>query len=289
MKSEISEISEMSPRSCRRPAPWVLGTLLVALAGTTLSAAAQDRAPARERSGILFGAFIASRDTQTRLDSGNGTGTSIDLEKDLGLASTTSVFRLEGYRWFGEKQRQRADFSWFRFARSSTLPIEETIEFGDRVFQINTEIETKNTQQILKADYTFAALNRQRGFLGITAGFYIMDASLSLREKTLGTAETGDLTAPLPVVGLRGEYAISERITLRGASQWFGYHTDTLDGSFRDSYIGADYKLKPNTAIGLAYNDVIMKVGAQEVGSFEGELSWGYEGWLLYLKHDFGR
>jgi len=238
-----------------------------------------------ERSSILFGAFITDRESSTRVDSDFGDGTEIDFEDDLGLESSTSVARLGGYFWLG--RRHRLDGALFDLSRTASVPLQETIEFGDQTFVIDSVIETRSDLTILKFDYTFAAVARDRGFLGVTAGLYIAESAMSLSQERLGRAETEDLTAPLPLLGLRGDFAVSDRITLRGAAQWFGFATDNIEGRLTDFYIGADYTFSERMAVGLAYNRVSMNLGAEEKYGFNGRIDWGYDGLLLYYKLDF--
>src|SRR5512134_745402 len=115
-----------------------------------------------ERAGIMVGAFITDRQSTTRLDSDDGSGTEIDLEDDLGLESSTNVARLGGYVWLG--RRHRLDGAYFNLNRESTFPIQETIDFGDQTFTINTSIETESKLSIIKADYTYAVLAKDRGW-----------------------------------------------------------------------------------------------------------------------------
>ena len=83
-------------------------------------------------------------------------------------------------------------------------------------------------------------------------------------------------------------FAITDRITLRGAAQWFGYSTDKLDGRLTDIYVGADYGFGKRMALGLAYNRVAMNIGAEDADGFSGRLDWGYDGFMLYFKVDLG-
>ena len=262
-------------------------TVTLCLLVLPLSSFAQDRQ--RERGSILLGAFVTDRDTSARLDSdtGGGAGSDIDLEDDLGLESSTSVFRFGGYYWL--KPRQRVDFSIFDLSRDASRTIQENIEFGDQTFAINTVVTTSNDTTITKVDYTFAPLNKQRGFLGVIFGLYVSSNKLTLSQPTLGTRESEDLTAPLPVLGLRGEYEVTERITLRGAAQWFGIDTGDVGGRLVDTYVGGDYSFGRRFAVGLAYNDVALKVDATDDTGWNGQLDWGYDGILLYFKTDFGR
>jgi hypothetical protein len=266
------------------PASLLAGSIVL---GLPLAADAQPTVGS-ERGSILVGSFITDRESNARLDSDSGEGTDLDLEDDLGLESSMSVARVGGYLWLG--RRHRLDVAYFDMSRDASRVIDETIEFGDQVFQINTTIESEQELSILKADYTFAALARDRGYLGIVAGLYIADMAMTLSERTLGAYESEDVTAPLPLFGLRGDYAITDRITLRGAVQWFGFDTGDVDGRLTDFYVGADYGLGRNQrmAVGLAYDRVSMNIGAEDDDGFDGRLDWGYDGVLLYFKADFG-
>jgi hypothetical protein len=254
-----------------------------ALLAMTFAADAQER---RERGSILLGAFITDRDTETRLDSDAGDGTDLDLEDDLGFETSTSVARFGGYYWFNE--RHRLDVSYFDLSRDASKRIEETINFGDKVFNINTVVTAENDLTIYKIDYTWAALSRDRGYLGLVGGLYIGEIGMSLSEPTLGTAESESVTAPLPVIGLRGEYAVGEHWTLRGAAQWFGITVDDVSGTLRDMYFGGDYAFGERTSVGLAYNLVSMGIEVDKPRGFDGRVDWGYDGYLLYVKVNFG-
>jgi len=65
------------------------------------------------------------------------------------------------------------DFSVFSFSRDGTRTIDETINFGDRTFAINTVVNSTQDLDIAKAAYTFAPVIKDRGFVGLTAGLYV--------------------------------------------------------------------------------------------------------------------
>jgi len=275
------------PAAVRKSLP---GLLALCLGGWSGSAAlAQGERYETERGSLYLGVFITDRATDTRLDSDSGIGTDIDFEEDLGFDRSMSVARLGGT--FYLQPRQSIDFGVFDLSRDASRTIDETIEFGDQTFTINTLITSTFDLTITKVDYTFAPLSRPGGYLGFNAGFYIASTEVSLAAvgpSFSANRESEDLTAPLPVFGLRGEFEVTDRITLGGAAQFFKIEIDDTSGSLRDIYIGADYSFKENYAIGLAYNDVTMRITAEEDGGFRGELDWGYDGWLIYFKAGFG-
>jgi hypothetical protein len=270
---------------CRHTPGWLIASALAFLLAVPATAYAQQGAE-RDRAGALVGVFLTDMETTTRLDSDAGQGTDVDLEDDLGLKSSTTVGRIGGYYWFG--RRHRIDVALFDLSRSATRMINRTIDFGDEVFVVDTLVTTESDLTILKTDYTFAAVSRDRAFLGVTAGLYVAETDLTLQEATVGRFESRNITAPLPLLGLRGDVDITDRITLRGAVQWLLVESGEFEGRFRDLYVGADYRFSRRMSIGLAYNDVSMNLRV-DGGGFDGSLDWGYDGLLLYFNYGFKR
>ena len=262
----------------------LISSLLIAPASPAL---AQDARYPDGRTSLYLGWFITDRDTQTRFDSDSGTGTDIQMEGDLGLESTMTVARLGGHFW--AKPRHRLDFSLFDLSRTASRQIDETIEFGDETFVVDTTVHSTFDFEILKADYTFAALRRTEGFVGITAGLYITSFKLGLSEATLGSFESEELTAPLPVIGVRGDWRITDRISVLGYAQWFKLEVDDTGGRLSDYLVGAEYQVSRRFDLGIAYNDVSMRIDADEPDGLTGQLIWDYDGWILYGRATFGR
>ena len=265
-------------------------TLVSAVGIGALSASATLLAqePAqRERAAISLGAFISRPATEARVDNDAGQGTDLNLEDDLGLQSSTTIARIDGHWWLS--RRNRLDFSVFNFSRDGTRTIDETIDFGDQTFAINTVVSSTHNLDIAKAAYTFAPIIKDRGFVGFTAGLYVSQTELSLSQAALGSVESETLTAPLPVIGVRGQYTVTDRIKLRGSFEVFGIDTGDVSGHLNDFNVAADYGFGKRFAVGLAYNDVAMDIDASESGGgFRGALDWGYSGWLLYMNVDIG-
>jgi hypothetical protein len=249
-----------------------------------VSAQVESGPNGHERASVSLGAFVTDRQSTVRLDSSRGNGTDINMEDDLGFDPSMTVARLDGHYWFNK--RHRFDGSYFDLNRSAERRINKTINFGDKTYTVNTLLTGDQELSIFKLDYTYAFLAPERGFLGITGGLYVAKTSYRFAAGAANT-ESENLTAPLPVLGLRGDYAVTDRITLGGAWEWFGFESDNVDGHLTDFYVGADYRITKRFATGLAYNRVSNSLGARDPGGFEGRLSWSYDGLLLYAKFDF--
>jgi hypothetical protein len=236
---------------------------------------------------ISLGIFLADRASKTRL---NGTiddgddGTNVDLEGDLGLNRSDTVFRIDGFYRFNEKHR--IDISAFDLSRSKTRVIDEEIEWGDTIYPVNVSIKSAFDLQIYKLAYTWSFMRRDKGYLGLTAGLYIANFGAKLSAADIGSVESDSLTAPLPVVGLRGEYEISERFTFRASGELFALEYDDYDGTLVDLYAGIDYQLSEHSAIGLGLNSVNLDVGITK-SRFKGNINWRYDGGLLFVKFNF--
>jgi hypothetical protein len=237
-----------------------------------------------DRFSLSLGVFITDRNTETRFDSSLGDGTDTDFETDLGLAASDSVFRVDGYFRFSE--RHRVDFSVFDLSRNASKQIEKDIQWGDAFYNIDTIIDSKVDLAIYKLAYTYSLLQGDKGYLGATIGIHVADAGASLAEQSLGQAEVGELTAPLPVLGLRGERKLSDRWTFRASGEFFFVEYDNIDGSLVDLYAGFDFSVLDNLSLGIGFNSVTIDVDATK-SSFSGALDWQYSGGLVFLKFDF--
>lgn len=239
-----------------------------------------------ERFVISLGAFITDRDTTTRLDSSTlGRGTTIVLEDDLGLDSTQTVIRVDGYVRITE--RHRLDFSVFDLSRESRSTIDQDIQFGDDVFPINSTVNTSFDIDIYKIAYTYSVWSTDQGFLGADFGLHVADLTIALSEPSAGQFELGSVTAPMPVIGIRGEYYFTPRLRLAGAAEHFALEYNDIDGRLTDVYLGLDYKVMDNLGLGVAYNYVTADIDTVK-SEFSGALDWQYDGFLLYFKFAFG-
>jgi hypothetical protein len=233
---------------------------------------------------ISVGAFFTELDSQTRIDGEANSGTDVDLESDLGLDRSDKVIRVDAYWRFAEKHR--LDFSTFDLSRSATKLIERDIVWDDTTYPVSAEVDTTLDLAIYKAAYTWEFLKRGRSFLGATIGVYVADLGVSISAEAIGSSESDDVTAPLPVVGLRGEYRFAERWSIRGSAEVFIIEYGDYDGSLYDLFAGVDFSVTDNIAIGVGINSVQLDVGVSKSG-FQGDLNWQYDGALAYLKFDF--
>jgi len=263
----------------------VVCTATVAIAATLLLGSPTTTMADDENFSVSLGVFLTNRDSETRVD---GTipdsGTPVDLENDLGFDKSDTVFRLDGYYRFNEKHR--IDFSVFDLSRSASKQIQTEIDWNDTIYPIDAVVDSSLDLAIYKLAYTWAFMRRDSGYLGLTAGLYTADIDTSIAAESIGRSSSGGVTAPLPVLGLRGQYDISEKWSLRGSAEIFALEYGDFSGSLYDVYASVDYQITDHVALGAGINLVNINVGVTKP-NLDGDLDWRYDGGLLYLKFDF--
>jgi hypothetical protein len=265
------------------------GRAVILLTSAVLLFAWAPRATAQsddfDRFSVSLGVFFASRDTITRLDGDvPGSGEDVDLEGDLGFDASDAVFRIDGYFRFNEKHR--LDLSAFDLSRSASKRIQKDIEWDGSTYPIDTVIDAGLDLTIYKLAYTWSFMRRDEGYLGASAGVYVADIGTSLAATAINQSSSRATTAPLPVIGLRGQYGFSEKWSLRGSAELFAFEYGDFDGSLYDLYAGLDYQLLEHIAIGVGVNSVDFNLGVTKT-NFNGDLDWRYTGGLLFFKFDF--
>ena len=235
--------------------------------------------------GVSLGVFVIDRNSKTRLDGGNpGSGTPVDLENDFGLDQSDSVFRMDGYYRFNEKHR--LDFSVFNFSRAASKQIEKDIVWDGQLYPIDAVVSSDFELSIYKVAYTWSFMRRDKGYLGLTAGLYVTDIGTAIAAGSIGQSSANDVTAPLPVLGLRGQYDFSKNWSFHGSAEIFALEYGDFTGSLYDVYLGVDYQLFKHMAVGVGFNSVQINIGVTK-SDFSGDLDWRYDGGLLFFKFEF--
>lgn len=235
-----------------------------------------------ERFAINIGRFITDQGTEFRFDANpQDPGTRIDLEDDLALDEDEQVTRVD---WFWRyRRRSRLDFSYFELDRSATISLNRLIEFGEIDFPPGATVATDFDLEIFKSAYTYAFFQNPTFELGVTAGIFAMNLRLALDAPLLGKEEEDEAFVPLPVVGLRGTYAITPKLFLRASWEYFKISEDDLEGRLIDTNIMLEHNTFKNVGFGIGFNIVDFDLEDND-GEEKDEFNMDYEGVQLYTK-----
>lgn len=231
---------------------------------------------------IRLGTYIVDgSDTQFSVVSDIGVGTVIDYSRDLGGESRDTIPRIDAYYRFNP--RHRIDFTAFSIDRagSRTIAIDPPIEIGDEVYSggtLNSEIK----YTLYKLGYAYSFYHSSKVELSITAGLNMTSYDLKFEDDTGTQVETADVTAPLPMFGLRMGYAITPKWSVNYVAESFFIDLeDKLRGALINYELNTEYKLFKHFAIGAG----LARIGSSlEVNDddWKGSVSDSYRGYTIF-------
>jgi hypothetical protein len=244
-----------------------------------------------EKFSIQGGAFFAAMDDKVTIGP-EGAGVAIDLESLLGLKTQNTVFRVGGLYRFGEARRHRMDLEYFYFNRSADKTIGQQITVGDNVIiDAGASVNSTFNLQIVKGTYSYSFFQDDRMDLAASIGLFVMPLKLEITAGAVGKSGSLKFTAPLPVLGLRGDFAITPKWFLRTKFEFFYLEYQNFKGSLMDTNIAVDYNPWKNFGVGLGLEN--FRMGLKADGSdypslnFAGQVKMQYIGAQLYARYFF--
>jgi hypothetical protein len=266
---------------------FVLAAALITFGALTPASAQTD-----EHWGLDLGWFASSFNTTLRLDSDElGIGTEIDMEDHLGLESERGDFRLQGFYRFNP--RHRIQFGYTRWKRTAERVIEEEIQWGDEIYEVNALVSTSMQADWYKLAYKYSFVHNDSVEVGATFGVSTYDFAARLEasgsvvggESAAAQVESESLIAPIPMIGMSVDWHISRSFTLVASGEFFDARVSGYDGTMTDTLVGLDWMITPSVGIGAAYNIVSLRVSHDAKADIA--MKYSYDGSFAYLKLRF--
>src|SRR5687767_4514803 len=196
---------------------------------------AAERNPLEPGFVVDAGVFLMSTDTRVRVDGEVtvGRGTDIDYDEEFGIGDADR-FRIEGFWRFRERHGVRA--LYFENNRSGTSTLGRDIAFGDVVFPVNVAAQADSDVTVVQLSYEYAFLRREKYEVAGGAGIYYADVGFTVTGDLQGVRRQQESAtkAPLPIVGLRGLWRLSEQWYATAHAQYFYAQVDPYYGSLLD-------------------------------------------------------
>jgi hypothetical protein len=218
----------------------------------------------------------------------------INPEQDLGLENNLGGARFDGYWRFAD--RHRIYFGYYNLDRSASkvltkdigpiqipsLGVNDTILAGS-----NVNVDAKWEVFILGYDYSFYKTDTVEvaGLIGLNvaqlgtklSGTLITSGHGTLTGETAGST----ITAPLPAIGLSGDWALDDRWRIRGHAGAFKITINNVDAKVVDASVAGEYRVYGNIWGGLGYS--LLNASAEKNdGSSDASLDWRTGGLQLY-------
>lgn len=231
--------------------------------------------------------------------SANTAGQNIDFGKRFGTDADQTRLRAEVLWRITPRQQLR--FSYFNNDVQHTQTIDQRFAWGDYIFSAGGQVSAEVKSRVYELDYEFAFLRRPDYAIVAGAGIHFEDLTLRLSGNASLTVDTptgpvqqtasfttrsNSVPAPLPVLGVRGDWAVWRQIYLDASAQVFALSYEGINGNWSDLRAGATYMFNDHFGIGMSYDRFAVHADLSKVG-FTGRLNFGYQGLLIYVKGGF--
>lgn len=248
-----------------------------------------------EKLSFTLGAFLSNTTSGVRV--GTGLGLDINVEDLLGMEDKTTVARAEAFWRFSQNRKHRLDASWFALRRSATRKVGQDFDIKDRngntvTVQAGSEVNSHFNLDIIETAYSYSFIQDDRLDLALSGGVYVMPIDFGLTSTGATNAdETMKFTAPLPVVGLRMDVALTPKWYIRTGSQFFYIQYQNFTGSLTQLRAAVEYLPFKHFGVGLGVDTMRFNVEATRVSDpnidFKGNVDFRYTGLQLYGKLRF--
>lgn len=234
---------------------------------------------------FFFGAgvFFANSTTEAQLNSSVGVGTNVDFEDALGLAENDLV--PQGLARWRFSDRWRLELEYFALNRSNTKAIDGDIIWGDDTFPDGTAVEARFDISVTRLSCGYSFFKTPDKEIGVALGFHVTDINVKLGS-TSTSGDEGKLLAPLPVISMYGQFALTDIWALSGRFDAFKLEYDPYQGHVYS--IGIDALCQPWRHFGFGLGFRSLQIGGSvDSGDWNGEVRSNYAGPIAFASVSF--
>lgn len=271
---------------------WRVGLFCLLLLGSSVTGHSEEAEAVHpylsENLFVDVGVFFPSRTFGVAVDGSLGEDNDlIEFDESVDINEKDRIFALEfGWR-FGEKWRLVGQY--FESSASSSVVLEEDIEWEDVIFQAGTTASGGASLTLLRTFFGREFRSGEFHEFGLGAGIHWLEVEAFLEGTIL--VEGGESTteavsvrakAPLPNVGIWYNYSITEQWAFRSRADVFSAKIDRYDGTMVNLALGVNYQIAENIGVGVNYNyfDIDVKIDQTD---WRGRIVTSHKGFFVDL------
>jgi hypothetical protein len=229
------------------------------------------------------GAFFPKTTTSAQLTTRTGVGVNVDFEDTLGMQTAKTV--PAGFaRWrFGERWRLEAEY--FQLNRSGSKVLDRDIQWGENVYPVNTSVQSKFDFSDLRVSVGYSFFRTRDKEFGVGLGLHVAAYDVALSANAIGD-EQQDVTAPLPVLSVYGQVALTDRWAVSGRLDRFSLSYESYDGSLTGMGLDLVYQPFRHVGFGLGYRSLFISLDADDDGRTM-KMKQTFQGPMLFMTASF--
>jgi hypothetical protein len=207
---------------------------------------------------FTLGGFYAESTTEARLSpQPGGVGGDVNFEDMLGLDTRQWVGEASMYWRFAE--RWRFDLGYFSINRNGTRTLATQVDWGGNTYPVGTTVNSTFNMSDLRAAVGYSFFRRPDKELGVGFGLHTTAFKVSLDAAGVGN-KSESVTAPLPVLTLYGNFALTDTWALALRADWFSLSYDKYSGGVRATAVDFVYQPLTHWAFGFGVHSLTLRL-----------------------------
>jgi hypothetical protein len=233
---------------------------------------------------IGIGAFYPSSTTDARLNSPSGIGTTVSFEDMLGLDNSDVV--PTGFVRWRMSDRWRLELEHFALNRSNTATLNSDIIWGDQIFNAGTQVDARYDVAITRLSAGYSFFKTPDKEVGVALGFHVTSIEAELAGSGGGGSDSGKVLAPLPVISLYGQVALSDRWAIASRLDAFRLAYEPYEGHVFAMGVDVLYQPWRHFGMGIGWRSLEMEVSASK-SDWDGAIRSVFQGPMAFISTSF--
>jgi hypothetical protein len=230
-----------------------------------------------------LGTTFLNSNTQAELSGSSGAGGVIDFEDAFGLAE--NKWAPEALARWRFSERWRLEFEYFSLNRSNSRTTQNDITWGDTTIPAGTNVKGSFDTTVLRVSCGYSFFKTQDKELGVALGFHVTKFEAGLDAPGFSTKD-GKVLAPLPVVSMYGQFALTDEWAVQGRLDALRIQYDPFYGNVLSIGVDALYQPWRHLGFGIGWRTLQIS-GGVSASDWEGDITTEYTGPILFASSSF--
>jgi len=266
--------------------------LLVVAAIASAVPARADFAGAPDRVRIMLGGTSADFVTEGALVAeAVGTGVQINFEDMFDIPVDKEAFRLDGFWRFSEKGY--VDFGYVKFNRTGGRELVQDVDWGEFTLQEGSFVSATWNSDFPYAAYRHDFLQEDKVKISGSAGVSYLKIAPTLEADGGVIGPSGPVTGhfekgasvqfPVPLVGLRLDWALTNKLEIMTFTRFFYLNYDKINGGMREGTARLIWHFSRHVGAAVGYDSTSLRLKEYDTGDYKAKFTYDITGYSAYL------
>ena len=183
-------------------------------------------------------------------------------------------------------ERHRIRAGYYQQNRSGDTLLQQTIRFGDDVYQVDDRVLTDMDLRQLDLVYTYSFLRRETVEIGAGLGIHLLQIDGRVEVPAEFQSEEDSVAGPFATLAVDGTWRFTPRFSLNARANYFKGDAEEVRGSYMNWHADVQFRWKRNFALGAGYSYTRMFVDSTDVGD-SGTFRHLYRGFEAFARVSF--